>query len=122
LCPPQPGEHTEVPLAQADLFPNLLSTAADDGLGGLEGTQEITAVDGVESGILEVGGESLGLGPATAIEGDLQVPLDSTFEVPVGLAVANEDDVRGHFRDLVGTFTSARLADGSLLVRPVANR
>ena len=65
----------------------------------LDGAAQVAGVDGVEPLTGEVVGQGASLLAAAGVQRSVGVALDAPFRVPVGLAVAREEDRRRHLAE-----------------------
>lgn len=91
----KPFPRAEVLLAERGQYLDLEPVLLGNCLCGLSRTGEIARVDRVEALAAELGGELPRLGLAGRVQGAVAVALDAALDVPVGLAMADEEDL-GH--------------------------
>ena len=88
----QPFPGSPVLLPQVRVEQDRQADALGDDLGGLERTGEIAGIDRLELLLRELPGEPVGLRPAEVAERPVGLPLEASVGVPVGFAVANEQE------------------------------
>ena len=88
-------EHAESLLAQRRHRIGFQAEPLRRGRGGLPGALQVAAGERVDRLAGEALGEALRLRQAARVQGDVDLPLESVLQVPVGLAVADQDQF-GH--------------------------
>lgn len=92
---PRPGADVDLP--QAWVCGYRYIAGGDDDLGRLRGTLQVARVDGVELDVCQSAGKLVSLRTPGLVERRIGVPLVATVAVPVGLSVADEEEL-GHGR------------------------
>ncbi len=91
----KPFPAAEVLLAKSGEQLDLESVLLSDRPGGLARADQVACIHRVERLVPQLGGERLRLGRAGRVQRAVAVPLNSAFDVPVGLAMTHEEDL-GH--------------------------
>src|SRR5258707_25464 len=92
----EPFPRAEVLLPQVRELVHAEARGGHGDLCSLSRSLEGAGINGIEALALELFGKRLRLGTTHVVERDVGVTLDTPFAIPVGLAMAHEEDRRRH--------------------------